>query len=126
MTRREPAAGCRPLTADEYELVRWMMEHGTPEAAQQLPQLELARVAPWRCPCGCASIDFEVDGRPTQTGGMCIIADFVFGTDDEMSGIFVFTKGGILAGLEAYGLAGEAPKSLPSPDSLRPIPMARS
>ena len=43
---------------------------------------------------------------------MNVVADFVFGSDDEPSGIFVFEKGGLLAGLEVYGLAGDAPKTL--------------
>jgi hypothetical protein len=28
------------------------------------------------------------------------LADFVFGADDDLSGIFVFEKSGVLAGLE--------------------------
>ena len=39
----------------------------------------------------------------------------------DLSGIFVYEKQGFLAGLEVYGLAGDAPKVLPSPDALRPI-----
>jgi hypothetical protein len=45
----------------------------------------------------------------------------VFGSGDELSGIFVFEQSGVLAGLEVYGLAGDAPKTLPGPDSLRPF-----
>ena len=54
------------------------------------------------------------------------MADFIFGTDDDLSGIFVFEQSGILAGLEVYGLAGDAPKSLPSPESLRAFLDAKS
>jgi len=32
-----------------------------------------------------------------------------------------FEKSGVLAGLEVYGLAGEAPKTLPLPESLKPF-----
>jgi hypothetical protein len=49
------------------------------------------------------------------------LADFVFGTDADLSGVFVFEKSGILAGLEVYGLATEAPKTLPLPEALRPF-----
>ena len=49
------------------------------------------------------------------------MADFVFGTDADLSGIFVFEQSGILAGLEVYGLATEAPKTLPLPEALRPF-----
>jgi hypothetical protein len=50
---------------------------------------------------------------------MRVVADFIFGPIDQPSGVFLFTKGGVLAGLEVYGLAGDAPKSLPAFDTLR-------
>jgi len=111
----------RELTREERYLVRWMLEHGTADAPQYLPQLERVQVLPVRCPCGCASIDFSVDGQPKPTGGLHPLADFVFGTGDDLSGIFVFEQSGVLAGLEVYGLVGDAPKTLPSPESLRPF-----
>ena len=98
----------RPLTETELHLARWMLEHGTPEAKEFLPQLELAEVTPWRCASGCASIDFQIKGRPPAPPGVHILADFVFGNDDNLAGIFVFEKEGILKGLEVYGLAGDA------------------
>lgn len=52
---------------------------------------------------------------------MHLLADFVFGNGGQLSGIFVFEQTGVLAGLEVYGLAGDAPKTLPSPELLRPI-----
>jgi hypothetical protein len=52
---------------------------------------------------------------------MNVIADFVFGTEQDLSGIFVFEIDGILAGMEVYGLAGEAPQTLPPVESLRPF-----
>src|ERR1035437_2707824 len=111
----------RPLTPDETQLIRWMLEHGKPEAQAFLPQLETAKATPWRCPCGCASINLSIDGLPEPSGGLHILADFVFGTDADLSGIFVFEKSGTLAGLEVYGLATEAPKILPFLDALRPF-----
>jgi hypothetical protein len=96
-----------------------MLEHGKQEAALLLPQLALARATSWRCPCGCASFNLAVEGRPIVEGHMRIVADFIFGPVDEPSGIFLFEKGGVLAGLEVYGLAGDAPKSLPVSEPLR-------
>src|ERR1019366_6398904 len=98
-----------------------MLEHGTMEGRAFLPQLEKARVTPFRCPCGCASISLSIDGLPEPSGGMHVLADFVFGADEELSGIFTFDQGGVLAGVEVYGLTGAAPKTLPSPNSLRPL-----
>ena len=116
--------GNRSLTDAERRLVHWMLEHGAPEAAAFLPQLEVAEVTPWRCPCGCASINFRIQGMPEAPPGVHPIADFYFGSDDSLSGIFVYEKDGILSGLEVYGLAGDAPKLLPEPGALRPSPDA--
>jgi hypothetical protein len=113
--------GNRELTDHERRLVRWMLEHGSPEATAFLPQLELAEVTPWRCPCGCTSINFQIPGKPVPPPGVHPIADFVFGEEDKLSGIFLFEKDGILSGLEVYGLAGNAPKALPEPELLRPF-----
>ncbi|HEV3118155.1 MAG TPA: hypothetical protein VGY58_13980 [Gemmataceae bacterium] len=114
--------GNRRLTEHERRLVRWMLEHGSSEAAAFLPQLELAEVPPWRCPCGCASIQFQIRGKPAAPPGVHPIADFMFGEEETLCGIFVYEKDGILSGLEVYGLAGDAPKSLPEPEALRPVP----
>jgi len=99
-----------------------MLEHGDPQARAFLSQMEKAKATSWRCPCGCASISLSIDGLPEPSGGLHILADFIFGTDDDLSGAFVFEKNGVLAGLEIYGLAGEAPKALPLPESLRLFP----
>ena len=56
-----------------------------------------------------------------QTSHMHIVADFIFGPDDQPSGVFIFQKSGMLAGLEVYGLAGDAPKFLPVSEVLRPF-----
>jgi hypothetical protein len=114
-------ATCRPLTDQERCLVRWMLEHDSPEAAAFLPQLDQAEVTRWKCPCGCASINLRIHGKPETAPGVHPIADFVFGDGDTLSGIFLFEKNGILSGLEVYGLGGDAPKSLPRPDDLRPL-----
>jgi hypothetical protein len=111
----------RPLTETERHLAQWMLEHGLPEAKDFLPQLELAEVTPWCCLCGCASINFQINGRPEAPPGVHVLADFVFGADEELSGIFIYESAGILSGLEVYGLAGDAPRALPSPDRLRPF-----
>jgi hypothetical protein len=113
--------GNRELTDHERRLVRWMLEHSSPEAPAFLPQLDLAEVTPWRCQCGCASINFQIRGKPAAPPGVHPIAHFVFGGEESLSGIFVYEKDGILSGLEVYGLPGDAPKSLPEPEELRPF-----
>lgn len=97
-----------------------MLERGDPSGSTFLPQLERAAVVS-RCPCGCASIDFEVSGMPEPSGGLRILGDYVFGDDADLAGAFIFERAGVLAGIEVYGLAGEAPRTLPEPGSLRPF-----
>jgi hypothetical protein len=111
----------RQLSSAETDLIRWMLQHGKPEAQAYLSQVERAEVTAFRCPCVCASINLSIDGAPEPTGTLDILADFLFGTEDDLSGAFVFQKSGTLAGLEVYGLAREAPKTLPSIESLRPF-----
>jgi hypothetical protein len=110
----------RPLTAEELRLARWMLEHGEPQARSFLPQLDAARVVA-RCPCGCATIDLAVDGHPRSTGAMTILGDFWFVDGDDVSGVFIYQRSGVLSGLEVYGLSGDAPRVLPTPEVLRPM-----
>lgn len=118
--KAKPIPDERPLTAAEYRLARWMLEHSGPEAQSFLPQLELAHVVS-RCPCGCASIDFEVAGHPRSVGGLRVLGDFISGDGGDLNGVFIFERDGVLAGIEVYGLAGDAPKTLPVPEALRPF-----
>jgi len=113
--------GNRELTEQERRLARWMLEQGGADAAAFLLQLDHAEVTSWRCPCGCASINFEIRGKPIPRPGCHPIVEFVFGDEDTLSGIFLFEADGTLRGLEVYGLAGDAPNSLPEPEALRPI-----
>ncbi|MCC6683171.1 MAG: hypothetical protein IT445_19930 [Phycisphaeraceae bacterium] len=108
----------RPLTTDERQLVQWMLKHGKPEASSFLIQLDRARVVAL-CPCGCASINFAVSGMPAPEGGMNVLADFLFGDVATLCGAFIFEKNGVLAGLEVYGFAVDAPGTLPKPSDLR-------
>jgi hypothetical protein len=111
----------RALTSDEYKLSRWLLEHGKPEAQNFLPQLVRAQVTPWKCPCGCASFNFAIDGCPAPKGGMHILADFLFGEGEDLNGIFLFAQDDILSGVEVYGLPADAAKFLPAPEALRPF-----
>lgn len=111
----------RPLTASEMSLARWMLEHGEPHAREFLEQLAAAEVTPWRCPCGCGSINFQIRGCEPAPPGVHILGDFLFGPENEPAGIFIFESAGLLSGIEVYGLAGDAPRELPPEDALRPF-----
>jgi hypothetical protein len=112
----------RQLTEAEEALVRWLLNHSLPSAREYLPQLERARVVA-RCGCGCASIDFAIDDVvPARGDPIGILADFEWqGPQGEMFGVFVFERGGLLAGLEVWSQDGLAKAdSLPNPELLRP------
>jgi hypothetical protein len=110
----------RPLTDAERLLTRSMLERGGDRARPFLAQLELAYVAS-RCGCGCASINFAVHGMAVPTGGLNILADFVYDGPAGRTGAFVFEQGGVLGGVEVYGLEGDAPTVLPMPSELELI-----
>lgn len=112
----------RPLTDAERALAEYLLVNGGPRAASFLGQLALAEVTPQRCPCGCASLNFQLKGHPEAKPGARILGDFLFGPEDAPSGVFIFESGGLLSGLEVYGLAGDAPRALPNADALRPMP----
>ncbi len=61
---------------------------------------------------------------PPAPPGVHILGDFIFGSAEDLAGIFISSSGGILAGVEAYGLTGDAPKELPEPEALRTIDVA--
>jgi hypothetical protein len=111
----------RPLTGAERALAEWMLKNGTNEATSFLDQLKHAEVTPWKCACGCASFNLEISGRDAAPPGTNILGDFVFGEEDTLCGVFIYESGGILSGVEVYGLAVEAPRTLPSPEELRPF-----
>jgi hypothetical protein len=110
----------RDLTVQERTLAEWMLLNGKPEAASFLNQLERARVGAL-CPCGCASINFDVDQKGIQVGPLAVLGDFLFGDGDETGGVFIFEIDGRLAGLEIYSFGQTVPTELPDPELLRPV-----
>jgi hypothetical protein len=111
----------RPLTDDERHLFRWMLEHGaTEEAVQYLEQLERAEVMPWKCPCGCVSMRFQIQGHAPAPPGVHILGDFLIGEGDYLSGVFIYSCDGLLSGIEFYSMASDAARQSPRPEDLRP------
>ena len=111
----------RPLTSAERALASWMLTQGAASTAVHHQQLERAVASTWRCPCGCASFNIVIPGAPDATGGMAVLGDFVFGADSTLSGAFIFARDGVIRGVAIYGLAGDAPRDLPSTADLRPF-----
>lgn len=91
------AVTTRPLTDDELRLARWMLENGESDGRDYIRQLEAAEATTWRCPGGCASLNFKVSGMPAAPPGVHILGDFVFGAGADLAGAFIFESDGILS-----------------------------
>jgi len=122
-TKEQPAIPeDRPLSEKEVELVRWLLTKGEESAVDCLSQVDNLWVIS-RCGCGCASIDFSVDGAVPDGTGIEILSDYSWGTGGEnLCGIFVFARNKKLAGLEVWSIDGSitAPQ-LPDSNELRPL-----
>ena len=110
----------RALSPAERALAMWMLENGNPDASAFLAQLADAEVTAWRCPCGCASINFQIKGQPPAPPGVHILGDFLCGPVEAPAGAFIYESGGLLSGIEVYSLADDAPSVLPDAP-LRPL-----
>jgi hypothetical protein len=108
----------RPLTQQETEVLRWLLDHGKPSAAEHIGEVGRVRVVS-RCGCGCASVDFIEAPR----SAMEILSDHQW--QDQKGrrfGAFAFAKEGKLAGVEVWSIDGLAtPKSLPDTSLLTPV-----
>ena len=78
----------RALTGQEKDLLVWLLEHGDAEAREHLRSIPGIRVIA-HCPCGCASIDFSVDGRAPTCHEMRVVSDFLWTSESGgHNGIF--------------------------------------
>jgi hypothetical protein len=112
----------RELTMAEYELVRWLLEHGNEGAGAFLHQLKMARVAS-RCRCGCASVNFSIAGEISSETSFKVLSDYEWtSVEGHLFGIFVFAKGNLLSDLDVWSIEGlTTPTTLPTIEDLRPL-----
>lgn len=110
----------RDLTPEERSLGEWLLKNGEKGADKFLDQLERATVVSL-CPCGCASIDFKVDGLPEPSGGLHTLGEFMFGDEStqDLGGVFIFEQNGVLGGIEVFTYCEITPTSFPKPSELR-------
>jgi hypothetical protein len=111
----------RLLSHAERELTAWLLRHGSDDAGEFLPQLDRAKVIA-HCRCGCASIDFSIDGRQPKTFGMRVLSDYQWKDQrGHLFGVMVFEQDDLLAGLDVWSIDGGAtPYELPPIQSLVP------
>lgn len=94
----------RLLTRDEWELLGWILGHGSERARSYLQQLENLR-AEQSCGCGCTSIKLFPHGSvvPTEAENERILCDLVGLTrGGDSIGLILFEDDGKLSELEIY------------------------
>ena len=111
----------RPLTADERSVVEWLLRHGEGDNSEFLAQLAQARVCRL-CSCGCASIDFSINGKRPTHPSLRVLSDYQWRSGlGHLYGAFVFEQDGLLAGLDLYSIDGQGiPDAMPPIGSLVP------
>jgi hypothetical protein len=99
----------RALRSEEFELLRWMLEHGFDDLRSFLPQIDGIRAAR-SCACGCPSIRLEVaESAPLGSErGERVVGDFSGETArGELVGALLFQSAGKLTELEVYSMDGQ-------------------
>ena len=112
----------RPLASNELAVVQWLLEHGEGDNSLFLEQLKSVRVVRL-CGCGCASINFSINGKRPQHLAMRVLSDHQWHNDQgHLFGAFVFEQDGLLAGLDLWSVDGQStPDSMPPLESLVPL-----
>lgn len=110
----------RPLTREEADLLRWLIENRQTGSEDLLSQIAHLRVVS-RCGCGCASVDFSYDSVAPTEKGLDDFSNWYWGTEGvDLSCVFAFARGGRLAGIEVYSVDGSrTPTELPKLSELR-------
>jgi hypothetical protein len=115
--RAETLKEDRAISTDEAEIVTWMLVHASVAGPlrHSEPVVNSLRVV-GSCPCGCPSVDFQVDG---QTAPARPIADATGQTAEGSDvGVILWGRGDAITGLEFYEL-GAAVRALPLVRTLR-------
>jgi hypothetical protein len=110
----------RALSDSESALVLWLLSQGGKKSTRYLSQASQIRVVS-RCACGCASLNFDVDGGGWRSpGGMDILVERRWRDGaGHLFEVFIFCKANTLAGIDVYSVDGLAiPRALPTPQEL--------
>lgn len=108
MRTHEPS----PLTDDERTLLDAFLEHDFPGVQELREQARLV-TAKRGCECGCGTIEFVLDVTPVARSGAAnpvpvdgLVRD---ANDEELGGLILFVKDGVLQSLEIYSHAEPLP-----------------
>ncbi len=124
MKQNEWVASTRPLSTTERELLELLVPREYPDDSSLLAQIDDVLVYS-SCSCGCGSIGFEHSGgvrpgpshlEPLDTGSA--FPTVVDEAGDEVGGLILFTRQGLLDQLEVYS-SGQDPLPLPTAQQVR-------
>jgi hypothetical protein len=99
--------------------VKWLLVNAPTDRPIQHGPSDVAHLrVVANCGCGCASIDFELEG---QSGGSRPIADATGLTETGLQvGLILWGRDDAVTGLEVYELDPDSAGTLPRLDTLRP------
>jgi hypothetical protein len=104
-----------PLTEHEWALLDALLSHDFPGVGELREQAQHVH-AKKGCQCGCGTIDFVPDATPvprSETANPAPVEGVVRNADgEEVGGLILFIKDGMLLSLEIYSYA---PEPLPLP-----------
>lgn len=117
MTNADEKCDCRPLEANELEVIEVLLGAARSGTLRYIGQLERIQVV-GSCRCGCPSINLELpsgarDGAPNAL----VLAD-AEAPDGTPVGVILWTRGGALSGLEVHSWDGGGTVTMPSPETL--------
>ena len=110
----------RPITEQEGQLIKWLLEHGVPGSEEFISQIDSLTVIS-KCRCGCPTVNFALSGKSVLLENKHILADYLATVDSQDVGVILFQREGRLSRLEVYSQAGtDKPFGLPEIEALYP------
>jgi len=113
----------RPLLPSERALIAGLLRHGALPERHFHQELDAVRVV-WECDCGCSSIEFQSEGRPSVGPEETLTLADAYGVtpDGRNVGLILWGTERALSRLEIYSLDSDPPFEVPSPDSITDDP----
>jgi hypothetical protein len=108
----------RPLTAEERAILDHLLTADFPGAVELRRQAAFAEVV-GRCPCGCATIEVEVDTVRSPAAEVSDRAPVEALGRSQAFDLLLFVDEGYLSSVEIYGV-DDPPSTFPPPSSFEP------
>lgn len=104
----------RDLSAREVDLIRWLLT--VTNNSEFMEQIEKTKVTT-KCGCGCRTIDLQVEGYESKSGGVNLSAQG-FSPEGVPVDVILYVRHGLISELEVYAMDGTKEFALPEVDSL--------